>query len=58
MRRLAALEPHFWERLLQELGMSSDDRRNVERIFKTTEHWEDRATARDLIAAVREVERD
>jgi alpha-methylacyl-CoA racemase len=40
---LAALEPHFWERLLQELGVDGDERRDLERIFETEtgEHWED-----------------
>jgi alpha-methylacyl-CoA racemase len=30
---LAALESHFWERSLQELGVRGDDRRDLERIF-------------------------
>jgi hypothetical protein len=58
---LAALEPHFWERLLQELGVKGDERRDLEWIFETetTEYWEDWATARDHpLAAVRDVERD
>jgi crotonobetainyl-CoA:carnitine CoA-transferase CaiB-like acyl-CoA transferase len=58
---LAALEPHFWERLLQELGIGGDDRQDLERIFETetAEQWEEWATARDLpLAAVRDVERD
>ena len=46
---LAALEPHFWERLLEELWVNGDERRELERIFETetAEHWEDWATARD-----------
>src|SRR5215212_8602415 len=58
---LAALEPHFWERLLQELGMGGDDRQDLERIFETetAEQWEEWAAARDLpLAVVRDVERD
>ena len=59
---LAALEPHFfWERLLQELGVNGDERRDLERIFETetAEHREDWGTARDLpLAAVRDIERD
>jgi alpha-methylacyl-CoA racemase len=58
---LAALESHFWERLLQELGVDGDEHRDLERIFETetAEHWEDWATARDLPPpAVRDVERD
>ena len=31
---LAALDPHFWERLLQELGVKGDERRDLERIFE------------------------
>ncbi len=57
---LAALEPHFWERLLQELEVDGDDRRGLERAFEkeTAEHWEEWAAARDLpLAAVRDVER-
>jgi len=53
---LAALEPHFWERLLQELEMKGD-RQELERIFetKTAEQWEEWAKERDLpLAAVRE----
>jgi alpha-methylacyl-CoA racemase len=52
---LAALEPHFWERLLEELEVQGD-RRDLERIFetKTAEQWEEWATERDLpLAAVR-----
>ena len=54
---LAALEGHFWERLLRELG--TDDRRELERIFRTrtADQWEKWATERDLpLAAVRDAE--
>jgi alpha-methylacyl-CoA racemase len=57
---LAALEPHFWERLLQELEVKGD-RRELERIFetKTAEQWEEWATERDLpLAAVRHLGHD
>ena len=58
---LAALEPHFWERLLEELGVSGDDRRHLEQTFETetAERWEEWASARDLpLVAVRDVEED
>jgi len=57
---LAALEPHFWERLLQELEVKSA-RQDLERIFekKTAEQWEEWATERDLpLAAVRRLGHD
>jgi alpha-methylacyl-CoA racemase len=57
---LAALEPHFWERLLQELEVRGD-RQDLERIFetKTAEQWEEWATERDLpLAAVRHLGHD
>jgi hypothetical protein len=55
---LAALEPYFWERLLEELWVDGDKCRDLERIFKT-ETAEDWATARDLpLAAVRDIEWD
>jgi alpha-methylacyl-CoA racemase len=57
---LATLEPHFWERLLQELEVKGD-RRELERIFetKTAEQWEEWATERDLpLAAVRHLGHD
>ncbi|MBA2534653.1 MAG: CoA transferase [Rubrobacter sp.] len=46
---LAALEPHFWERLLRELGVRGD-RRELEQIFetKTADQWEEWAVERDL----------
>jgi crotonobetainyl-CoA:carnitine CoA-transferase CaiB-like acyl-CoA transferase len=58
---LAALEKHFWERLLEELGTEGDERLDLERIFqtRTAEQWEAWAAERDLpLAAVRDVERD
>jgi hypothetical protein len=48
-------EPHFWERLLQELEVKGD-RRDLERIFetRTAEQWEEWATERNPpLAAVR-----
>ncbi len=58
---LAALEPHFWEQLLEELGVDGNNHRDLERIFETetAEQWEEWAVARDLpLVAVRDVERD
>jgi alpha-methylacyl-CoA racemase len=55
---LAALEPHFWERLLQELGVKGD-RRDLVRVFetRTAEKWEEWAAEHDLpLAAVRDAE--
>ena len=55
-----ALEPHFWERLLEELGVEGD-RRDLQRIFgtRTAERWEEWAAERHLpLAAVRLAERD
>lgn len=52
---LAALEPHFWERLLRELGVKGV-RQELGRIFetKTAEQWEEWAAERDLpLSAVR-----
>jgi alpha-methylacyl-CoA racemase len=57
---LAALEPHFWERLLKELGVEGDSQ-DLRRIFrtKTAEQWERWAVERDLpLAAVRNAEHD
>lgn len=57
---LAALEPHFWERLLKELGVEGVPR-DLRRIFrtKTAEQWERWAAERDLpLAAVRNAEHD
>ncbi len=38
---LTALEPHFWERLLEELWVDGDERRDLERTFETetAKHW-------------------
>jgi alpha-methylacyl-CoA racemase len=55
---LAALEGHFWERLLRELEVE-DDRQHLERVFetRTAEQWEEWAAERDLpLAAVRSAE--
>jgi alpha-methylacyl-CoA racemase len=57
---LAALEPHFWERLLEELGVEGG-RQDLQRIFgtRTAERREEWATERDLpLAAVRLAEQD
>ena len=54
---MAALEPHFWERLLQELGVNGDDLQARERSFQTmtAEQWEEWAAERDLpLVAVRQ----
>ena len=56
---LAALEKHFWERLLGEFGIEGDDRRDLQRIFetRTAEQWEEWAAERDLpLAAAKDVE--
>ncbi len=47
---LAAFEPHFWKRLLQELGVAGEDERSVEQAFlsQSTEQWEKWAVERDL----------
>jgi alpha-methylacyl-CoA racemase len=53
---VAALEPHFAERLLSELGLIKADRAELERIFiqRSAAAWESWAAERDLpIAAVR-----
>jgi alpha-methylacyl-CoA racemase len=53
---LAALEGHFWERLLRELGVEGDERRELERTFqtRTAEQWQEWAAERDLpLAAVK-----
>jgi crotonobetainyl-CoA:carnitine CoA-transferase CaiB-like acyl-CoA transferase len=53
---IAALEPHFAERLLSELGLKKADRADLERIFlqRNAADWESWAAERDLpIAAVR-----
>ena len=54
---LAALEPHFWKRLLQELGVEGESHQDLEQIFETrsAEQWEEWAIERDLpLVAVRE----
>jgi alpha-methylacyl-CoA racemase len=58
---LAALEGHFWERLLRELGVEGNDRRDLERIFesRTAEQWEEWAVEHDLpLVAVKDVKQD
>jgi crotonobetainyl-CoA:carnitine CoA-transferase CaiB-like acyl-CoA transferase len=47
---LAALEPHFWETLTRELGLTAPDRGQLEQTFltRTAEEWEAWAAARDL----------
>lgn len=53
---LAALEPHFWKRLLQELRVDGDDYRDLQRVFETepASRWEEWAAERDLpLVAVR-----
>jgi crotonobetainyl-CoA:carnitine CoA-transferase CaiB-like acyl-CoA transferase len=55
---LAALEPHFWDRLTHELGLAAPDRGQLEQAFltRTAEEWEAWAAARDLpLVRVREV---
>ena len=54
---IAALEPHFGERLLTELNLKRADRGELERIFveRSADEWERWAAERDLpIAAVRQ----
>lgn len=54
---VAALEPHFWQRLLDELDLKTADHEDLENIFltRTAEDWEAWASERDLpLAAVRE----
>jgi alpha-methylacyl-CoA racemase len=54
---IAALEPHFAERLLAELNLKRADRGELERIFlqRTAAEWESWAAERDLpLAAVRQ----
>jgi crotonobetainyl-CoA:carnitine CoA-transferase CaiB-like acyl-CoA transferase len=47
---LAALEPHFWEGLARELGLTAPDRGQLHQVFltKTAEEWETWAVARGL----------
>src|SRR5260370_13789033 len=54
---IAALEPHFAQRLLSELGLTSANRTELERIFRgrTAAAWEHWAAEHDLpLVAVRE----
>ena len=54
------LEPHFWERLLQELGVEGN-RQDLGSIFetKTAEQREEWVADRELpLAAVRDVEQN
>ena len=56
---IAALEPHFAERLLSELGLKKADRTDLERIFRQRKaaSWEKWATELDLpLVAVRQPE--
>jgi alpha-methylacyl-CoA racemase len=54
---VAALEPHFWRRLLDELGLQTANREELASAFlsRTAEEWQSWAAECDLpIAAVRE----
>jgi alpha-methylacyl-CoA racemase len=54
---LAALEPHFWEKLTRELGLTAPDRGQLQQTFLTgtAEEWEAWAAVRDLpLVRVRE----
>jgi len=56
---IAALEPHFAERLLRELGLNKADRTALERIFlqRKAASWEEWAAELDLpLVAVRQPE--
>lgn len=53
---LAALEPHFWKRLLDSLEIEDGDGRSLEKIFTTQDagYWEEWANEHDLpLVAVR-----
>ncbi len=55
---VAALEPHFWRKLLDELGLEDAGYEDLARAFRTRSagEWEAWAAARDLpLAALREV---
>jgi crotonobetainyl-CoA:carnitine CoA-transferase CaiB-like acyl-CoA transferase len=55
---LAALEPHFWEGLTHELGLTAPDRGQLQEAFltKTAAEWETWAADRGLpLLKVREV---
>ncbi|MBV9455058.1 MAG: CoA transferase [Rubrobacter sp.] len=54
---LAALEPHFRQKLMDELGLQTADREELARVFLTraAEEWQTWAAERDLpLAALRE----
>jgi crotonobetainyl-CoA:carnitine CoA-transferase CaiB-like acyl-CoA transferase len=55
---VAALEPHFWRKLNAELGISSPDPQQLQKVFlsRTASEWEAWAAERDLpLAAVCDV---
>jgi alpha-methylacyl-CoA racemase len=55
---LAALEPHFWDELVRELGLAAPDRGQLQQVLltKAAAEWEAWAAARGLpLAQVREV---
>jgi crotonobetainyl-CoA:carnitine CoA-transferase CaiB-like acyl-CoA transferase len=54
---VAALEPHFWEKIQQELELHDPDKGTLDQVFATraAADWENWAAERDLpICAVRE----
>jgi crotonobetainyl-CoA:carnitine CoA-transferase CaiB-like acyl-CoA transferase len=54
---LAALEPHFWQRLIEELALPSASQEELQAVFRTRTalQWQTWAESRDLpLAAVRE----
>lgn len=54
---VAALEPHFWEKLRKELGLAEAGREELEEVFRreTAAFWEGWATERDLpVASLKE----
>jgi crotonobetainyl-CoA:carnitine CoA-transferase CaiB-like acyl-CoA transferase len=53
---VAALEPHFWEKLLRKLQPEGEGKQDLAEVFlrKTAEEWETWAVERDLpVAALR-----
>lgn len=55
---LAALEPHFWKRLNEELGLATPSREQLQTVFgtRTAREWEAWGATRDLpLAALRDV---
>lgn len=55
---VAALEPHFWDRLLSELDLTEGSVDELERVFATrsADEWQTWARERDLpVAAVRQI---